>query len=239
MRYLSWDEVKDLESFLVEDNDEAIGIEIHTGLYDPRAEDPYGKPETVKSYTLEELSGGEFIRLGSHTLRAVVSNRLYYTDSRNWVNHSGTDVAYIGARRGNGYEYERAVLSFSCPVVPLPDEEVLALDKFLVRDNKRVRSVRIMPGYMGLGGTNTSGFSADSDRIREYTPEQLSGGSFLWIHGISVRALVNDVLHFCRTNKAGESRVFTLDFRERDCIFHGEGIAYDTISATEVVLLLN
>ena len=29
MRYLTWDEVKSLDKFLVEDNDDAVGIEIH------------------------------------------------------------------------------------------------------------------------------------------------------------------------------------------------------------------
>ena len=33
MRYLSWDEVCSLETFLAEDNDEAIGIELHTGKF--------------------------------------------------------------------------------------------------------------------------------------------------------------------------------------------------------------
>ena len=56
MRYLSWDEVKGLEKFLAEDNDDAVGIEIHTGLYDLSADDRYGKPETVKAYSLEELA---------------------------------------------------------------------------------------------------------------------------------------------------------------------------------------
>ena len=92
MRYLFWDDVKSLDKFLVEDNDDAVGIEIHTGLYDLSAEDRYGKPETVKAYSLEELAGGEFLQMGGLTLRAVVSNRLYWTDGRNWVDNSGTDA---------------------------------------------------------------------------------------------------------------------------------------------------
>ena len=112
MRYLSWDEVKSLDKFLVEDNDDAVGIEIHTGLYDERAEDPYGKPETVKAYTLEELSGGDFLKLGTNLLRAVVCNRLYYTDGRNWVDNTKMNVAYIGARREGGYDYERRMRKF-------------------------------------------------------------------------------------------------------------------------------
>ena len=218
---------------MVEDNDDAIGIEIHTGLYDLSAEDCYGKPETVKAYSLEELAGGEFLQMGAKTLRAVVSNRLYWTDSRNWVDNSGTDATYVGGRREKGYDYERAVLTFRETLERVPDEEILALERFLVRDNKRVEAVRILPGYMGIGGSNTSGFSSDRERIRDYPLEYLKNSDFVWVQGYSLRALVGDVLYFCSNDK-----VYTLNFRERDTIFHGDGIAYDTIEATEIVLLL-
>ena len=233
MRYLSWDEVKSLDKFLVEDNDDAVGIEIHTGYFDLSVEDRYGKPETVKAYSLEDLNGGEFLQMGTKILRAVVSNRLYWTDSRNWVDNSGTDAAYIGSRRGNGYEYERAVLTFRETLERVPDEEILALERFCVRDNKRVRAVRVLPGYMGIGGTNTSGFSSDRERIRDYPLDYLKNSDFVWVQGYSLRALVGDVLYFCYNDK-----VYTLNFRERDTIFRGNGIAYDTIEATEIVLLL-
>ena len=233
MRYLSWDEVKSLDKFLVEDNDDACGIEIHTGHYDLAATVCYGKPETVKAYSLEDLNGGEFLQMGTKILRAVVSNRLYWTDSRNWVDNSGTDAAYIGSRRGTGYEYERAVLTFRETLESVPDEEILALERFLVRDNKRVGAVRILPGYMGIGGSNISGFSSDSERIRDYPLEYLENSDFVLAQGYCLRALVGDVLYFCRNDK-----VYTLNYRERDTIFHGDGITYDTIEATEVVLLL-
>ena len=234
MRYLTWDEVKSLDKFLVEDNDDAVGIEIHTGFCDLSADNRYGKPETVKAYSLEKLAGGDFIRMGTKTLRAVVSNRLYWTDSQNWVENSGTDAVSFGA----GDEYKRAVLTFCETLERLPDEEILGLERFMVRDNKRVRAVRIMPGYMGIGGSNTSGFSSDSERIRDYPLEYLKNNEFIWVQGVSVRALVDDVLYFCRQGADGNSKVFTLNYRERDTIFHGEGVAYDTIAATEVVLLL-
>ncbi len=234
MRYLTWDEVKSLDKFLVEDNDDAVGIEIHTGFCDLSADNCYGKPETVKAYSLEELAGGDFIRMGTKTLRAVVSNRLYWTDSQNWVENSGTDAVSFGA----GDEYKRAVLTFCETLERLPDEEILGLERFMVRDNKLVRAVRIMPGYMGIGGSNTSGFSSDSERIRDYPLEYLKNSEFIWVQGVSVRALVDDVLYFCRQGADGNSKVFTLNYRERDTIFRGEGVAYDTIAATEVVLLL-
>lgn len=234
MRYLTWDEVKSLDKFLVEDNDDAVGIEIHTGFCDLSADNCYGKPETVKAYSLEELAGGDFIRMGTKTLRAVVSNRLYWTDSQNWVENSGTDAVSFGA----GDEYKRAVLTFCETLERLPDEEILGLERFMVRDNKRVRAVRILPGYMGIGGSNTSGFSSDSERIRDYPLEYLKNNEFIWVQGVSVRALVDDVLYFCREGADGNSKVFTLNYRERDTIFRGEGVAYDTIAATEVVLLL-
>ena len=234
MRYLTWDEVKSLDKFLVEDNDDAVGIEIHTGFCDLSADNCYGKPETVKAYSLEELAGGDFIRMGTKTLRAVVSNRLYWTDSQNWVENSGTDAVSFGADD----EYERAVLTFRETLERLPDEEILGLERFMVRDNKRVKAVRIMPGYMGIGGSNTSGFSSDSERIRDYPLEYLKNNEFIWVQGVSVRALVDDVLYFCREGADGNSKVFTLNYRERDTIFRGEGVSYDTIAATEVVLLL-
>ena len=229
MRYLSWDEVKGLEKFLAEDNDDAVGIEIHTGHYDLAEVVRYGKPETVKAYSLEELAGGEFLQMGDKTLRAVVSNRLYYTDSRNFVDNTGTYAVCFGA----GNEYKRAVLTFRETLERVPDEEILALERFLVRDNKRVEAVRIMPGYMGIGGSNTSGFSSDRGRIRDYPLEYLKNSDFVWVQGYSLRALVGDVLYFCSNDK-----VFTLNYRERDTIFRGNGIAYDTIEATEIVLLL-
>ena len=234
MRYLTWDEVNSLDKFLVDDNDDAVGIEIHTGFCDLSADNCYGKPETVKAYSLEELAGGDFIRMGTKTLRAVVSNRLYWTDSQNWVENSGTDAVSFGA----GDEYKRAVLTFCETLERLPDEEILGLERFMVRDNKRVRAVRILPGYMGIGGSNTSGFSSDSERIRDYPLEYLKNNEFIWVQGVSVRALVDDVLYFCRKGADGNSKVFTLNYRERDTIFRGKGVAYDTIAATEVVLLL-
>lgn len=234
MRYLTWDEVKNLDKFLVEDNDDVVGIEIHTGFCDLSADNCYGKPETVKAYSLEELAGGDFIQMGTKTLRAVVSNRLYWTDSQNWVENSGTDAVSFGA----GDEYKRAVLTFCETLERLPDEEILGLERFMVRDNKRVRAVRILPGYMGIGGSNTSGFSSDRERIRDYPLEYLKNNEFIWVQGVSVRALVDDVLYFCREGTDGNSKVFTLNYRERDTIFRGEGVAYDTIAATEVVLLL-
>jgi hypothetical protein len=230
MKYLSWDDVCALEKFLVADNDDAIGIEIQTGICDRRADNPYGQPETVQTYSLEELNGGEFIQMGSKTLRAVVSNRLYYTYSGNWVDNTGT----IALSFGDNDTYQRAVLTFRETLQRLPDEQILALERFLVKDNKRVRGIRVLPGYMGLGGTNTSGFSADSDRIRDYALEDLEKSGFVWVQGYSLRALVGDVLYFCHGDK-----VRTLNYRVRDSRCHGEGVAYDTIEATEVVLLLN
>ena len=229
MKYLSWDDVCALEKFLVADNDDAIGIEIQTGICDRRADNPYGQPETVQTYSLEELNGGEFIQMGSKTLRAVVSNRLYYTYHGNWVDNTGT----IALSFGDNDTYQRAVLTFRETLQRLPDEQILALERFLVKDNKRVRGIRVLPGYMGLGGTNTSGFSADSDRIRDYALEDLEKSGFVWVQGYSLRALVGDVLYFCHGDK-----VRTLNYRVRDTRFHGEGVAYDTIEATEVVLLL-
>ena len=130
--------------------------------------------------------------------------------------------------------YERAVLTFRNTLEYLPENQILSLERFLCRDNKRVRGIRIMPGYMGIGGSNTSGFSRDKDQLRDYTPEVLENSGFLWVQGYCLRALVEDVLYFTRND-----RVYTLNYRKRDTLFRGESVAYDTITATEVVLLLN
>lgn len=241
MRYLSWDDVLGLEKFLAEDNDEAIGIEIEAGIYDYTVKN--GKPvgylpsDTVMRHSLDELSGGDFVQMGDYTLCAVVCDRLYYKDGRGWVYSTGTHLEHRGQRRGNGYECERARLSFSCPILPLPQEEVLALDRFLVRDNKRLKGINIIPGYMGVGGSNTSGFQENWDKQRVYSLEELDGRDFIWVEGVSLRALVNDVLHLCYTDKNGEPQVYTLDYREVSHTVRGDDVAYDTVSATEIYLM--
>jgi len=115
---------------------------------------------------------------------------------------------------------------------------VVFLDKILVRDNKRVESVRFFPGYCGVGGSNTSGFSTDWDSAYEYTSEELDGRSPLWIHGEEVCALVNDVL-YCRSEEEnGKKRVYTKNFIQKEITMSGDSIAYDTVSATRVSLIL-
>ena len=51
-------------------------------------------------------------------------------------------------------------------------------------------------------------------------------------------ALINDVLYFRYTKRNGEKNIFTLNYREREYNAIGDGIAYDTVSATKVVLML-
>lgn len=231
MRYLSWDEVCSLETFLAEGNDEAIGIELHTGKF--TRETLYSNSRITQTLSLEGLNGGDFIALGNLTLRAVVCNRLYYTDHRGWVSHTGTAVT---DHKGN--DFVRAVLTFNCPVQPLPDEEVLSLKTFLVRDNKRVSAVRIIPGCRGIGGSNTSGFQSFKEEIRDYSLEELARMDSLYVNGYTACALVNDVLHLRYTDAEGNPKVQTLDYRERDCHFSGDSIAYDTICETVVALIL-
>ena len=222
MGYLDWDTVLALDTFYASDNDDAVGIELHTGRYDYRSDNPYGAPDKVERYNLEALAGGSFLKLGDKTLRAVFSNRLYYTYGNDYVSSTGTDMVSLI----NG-TYERAVLTFRNTLEYLPENQILSLERFLCRDNKRVRGIRIMPGYMGIGG--------DALEARELIKMKvLENSGFLWVQGYCLRALVEDVLYFTRND-----RVYTLNYRKRDTLFRGESVAYDTITATEVVLLLN
>lgn len=242
MRYLSNDEVLKLETFLVEDNDEAVGIEIHTGLFDRTKENGitigYNRPDTIKSVSLEELAGGELIKFGDWTLCAVVCNRLYCRNSNDLVYSTGTAVAFHGKSHDDSFEYERVVLTFNCPVVPLPDEEVLALEECLVRDNKRVIGVRIIPGSRGIGDSNAWEFIGEGEKIAFYDLKALSKCGPINIEGYEACALVNDVLHFRYAKSNGEKSVFTIDYREQAYTLNGQKIAPDTISATRVILIL-
>ena len=111
-------------------------------------------------------------------------------------------------------------------------------ESFIVKDNQRVVGVRIAPGYMGIGGSNTSGFSENSERVREYTIEQLRAFGPLWVYGTEIYALINDTLYLRHTYENGEKNELTMDCQEPSCIMCGDGIAYDTVSATRVSLIL-
>lgn len=117
----------------------------------------------------------------------------------------------------------------------LSDCEVLKLRKFMAEDNDKVVGVKILRGYMGVGGSNSSGFQLV--RVQEYPIEQLNEREPIWVVGSEICALVNDVLYF-RCEADGEKRVYTLDHREETRMMVGDSIAYDTASAARVVLIL-
>lgn len=238
MRFLSWDEVNALDKFLVEDNEEAIGLEIHSGIYDSSEENGeiigFSRPKTVEKFLLSELAGGELIKFGQYTLCAVVCDRLYYKDSRKYVYNQKLACLSVGKFFGENYEYERAVLTFNRELKSLPKEEVFALDKFIVRDNKKVGGVLIEWGYMGIGGSNTSGFSAETSH--RYTEEILNEKPIIRVGKYELCALVGDVLHMRYKKENGEMRMITLNYRERPFVSRGGGVAYDTISAIQIML---
>ncbi|MBQ8688810.1 MAG: hypothetical protein IJ515_00395 [Clostridia bacterium] len=233
MKRLTSDEVEVLEKFLVADNDEVCGIEIHVGKDWRRG---YSEPDTVEKYSLEELGGKALIKLEDDTLCALVGDSLYYKNERGYVGSTKTEYTYKGVCRATGdYLYQRAIVLYRCPITPLSADEVLALDRVLVKNNKRVVGVRIEYGSKGIGGSNTSGFCAH--RSVKYTAEELDGAPLVSVGRSMICALANDVLHF-KNNSDGEYRTFTLDYRERSFISLGEEIAYDTYSATRVELIL-
>ena len=123
----------------------------------------------------------------------------------------------------------------------LSAKDIVKLKKkepFILKDNQRVIGVRIAPGYMGIGGSNRSGFSENSKKVREYTLEELHNSGPLWVQGTEIYALMNDTLYFRHTSDSGEKSERTMDCQEKSCIMCGDSIAYDTISATRVSLIL-
>ena len=118
----------------------------------------------------------------------------------------------------------------------LADEEIHSLKAILVRSNKQVVGIKIMHGYMGSGGTNQSSFCAES--VAEYTAQELNGKAPIRVNKSEICALVNDVLYFRQKGSDGKMNTSTLDPREKEQLYSGDSIAYDTVSATKVVLLL-
>lgn len=235
MRDLSDCEVASLERFLVEDNEEAVGISIGSGI--THSNGVYSEPAAVRSLSLEELAGGELIQTENLTLCALVGDRLYFRYRNGRVGVIATDDSFDYITQPDRRRlYENIQIVFNTPIVTLPEEQILSRKTILVKNNKRVVGVRILRGSRGIGGSNTSGFCAD--RGITYTPEELSEHAPIWVEGAEICALANDVLHLRYQNKDGEQRVFTLDYRKRSYTSIGEGIAYDTVSATKVILLL-
>ena len=117
----------------------------------------------------------------------------------------------------------------------LSESEVLALDRILVKNSSNVSGVQIERGYMGLGGSNTSGFSADSDQTVVYTADQLSDHPLITVDGDVICALENDVLYL-KYKRDGVYRVFTLSREKPSTTSHGREIAYDTVEAARISL---
>jgi len=231
MRTLEWDEVLGLEKFLVEDNDEAIGIEVHLGIRICNHE--FTEPETIKKFSIEELANGDLIEIPDRTLCALVGDRIYYRDIYNNVNHISPESLF-------GYYCDstkrhlilRVKVQFGDQIVILTDEEILALKTILVKDNERVSGIEIMRGYMGIGGSNRSDFEITG--IATYTLYQLNGAEPIRVGRSEICAVVNDVL-YCRSEEEnGKKRVYTMNFREKEITMSGDSIAYDTVSAAKV-----
>ena len=239
MRYLTSDEVRELDKFLIDGNDEAVGIEIHIGK---EWRTGYSEPDTIQKFTLSELEGKEPIEIGRVKVCALAGDQLYCIEKGKYsdeVHSTGTEYAYRGVSPDTGdYMYVRVMVTYCCPIVTLPDDEILSLDTFLVKGNDRVVGVRFEPGSSGIGGSNSSGFSADSGKEYEYTVDELGTKKPFCIEEDVLCALVNDVLYLRYRNRNGDMRVYTLDYRKRSLVTTGDSIAYDTVSATRITLIL-
>ena len=233
MRYLDTNEILALEKFLVEDSDEVIGIEIYKGL--PASSGRSSEPKEIIKYATSDLAGGDLIALDEcRTLCAVVGNQLYYRDiyGNACALEAETNFQYF-SKADRSYYAEIIKVLYAGSANKLPDEEVLSLKAILVKDNKRVVGVRITYGYMGAGGSNRSGFQERDCDI--YTIEQLDGMEPFRVMNSQICALVNDTLYL-RYKDDNEMKVYTINSPGRTMT--GDSVAYDTVSAVRVSLLL-
>ena len=118
----------------------------------------------------------------------------------------------------------------------MPWDEICALDKILVKDNKYIGSITVIPGYYGIGGSNRSGFQGDWDSAVEYTAEALDGSEPIRVMGWEICALINDVLYLRYKKDDGEVNVVSVDRRKGEQIYLGDEVAYDTMYAKKVKL---
>ena len=113
------------------------------------------------------------------------------------------------------------------------NEKFLELKKILVENNEKVIGVRIAHGYMGVGGSNRSGFQ--QSHCYEYTAQQLDGMEPFRVMNSEICALANDMLYLRHQGDDG-MRVYTIDYP--GCIMTGDSVAYDTVTAVRIRLLL-
>lgn len=91
---------------------------------------------------------------------------------------------------------------------------------------------------MGVGGSNRSGFRENISQWHQYPLDALSGREPIRVRKSEICALVNDVLYFRCEDENGQKRVYTMNFRNKEITMSGDSIAYDTVSATRVSLIL-
>lgn len=114
----------------------------------------------------------------------------------------------------------------------LSDEEVLKLQKVVVRDNHKAKTVLLCSGYYGSGNSNTSG--ASYDRRQEYKLQELKDKPIEFIETLTdkdeqaaIAAIEDDtlVLILLYRNVIKEVKRYPLESRG----FAQQGqIAYDT-----------
>lgn len=115
----------------------------------------------------------------------------------------------------------------------LTAEEVIALDRILVENNKQIVALHFECGYYGRGGSNSSPYTPEIDTVRRL--EDLSGQAPLKIFGVQICAVVNDVVYLMWENRAN-GEVFTFDAKGR--YSNSYGIAYDTMRGCSIEPIL-
>ena len=190
--------------------------------------DYMGDIKRMLKYTANVVSCNKIVSLAEASFVAVVTFRVMYLDSEDTLTEAtfSCDVELVEKLFGESndanvdYKVQNVALRLNGPRKISAKATVTC--EFCAAEEKIICERAGYPGAQML-----------KKDIMIHTVEYLKNSDFVWVQGYSLRALVGDVLYFCSNDK-----VFTLNYRERDTIFRGDGIAYDTIEATEIVLLL-
>lgn len=106
----------------------------------------------------------------------------------------------------------------------LTDEQALALEKVLIKDNEKIIGLHFEQRCYGCGGSNNSPATVEVNFDR--TLDELAEQSFKDIFGVYVCAVVNDVVYLIKPTADGK-KVISFGASGQ---YDGEyGIAYDTV----------
>lgn len=116
----------------------------------------------------------------------------------------------------------------------LTDEEVLSLEKILIKDNHEITAIAFSYGYGGIGNTNTSKYATTDEAFiplsdlkgkepRQFGPFYFPAGGWEAKFDVNVKlyAVVADVVYLVARGKVSSHPL-------GDCYCYSSRIAYDT-----------